>query len=201
MGARDVRGRHRDHVGGRAGLGDGGSHTGRSEEVDLDGLRQGSIEGNGGGRVDDHVRGRQGGATFVVEPEPVAADIAGDGADPACHLRVEVVAQLGAQAVEAVVLDHLSGEPGGRVRSAPRSYEDRHLGLGDAADDALDQSCAQEAGGAGYEEAFPTEIPLNGHRNCLAPPVESVYHLVSAQLVDQRPHPGRCAGLLRQPGI
>ena len=51
-----------------------------------------------------------------------------------------------------------------------------------------------EPGGSGNEEAFPTEIPLNGHQKCLPPPEDSVYHLVSGQLVDQGPDPGCRSG-------
>ena len=77
MGARDVRGRNGDEVGGRTGLGDGGCHPRGAEKVDLDGLGQGGVERDGGGRVDDHVRGSEGAPSLLVEPEPVAADVAG----------------------------------------------------------------------------------------------------------------------------
>ena len=101
------------------------------------------------------------------------------------HLVAETVAELGAQAVEAVVLDHLAGQPGGGVGPAPGAHQDGDLGLGDAAQDPLDEGGAQEAGGARDEEALAPEIPLDRHRDFLAPDAESVYHLVSAQLLDQ----------------
>ena len=189
VGAGDIGGRDRDKVRGRSGFYDGGRHPGRAEKVDLDGLGQWSIEGDGGGRVDDHVRRRQRAAPLLVEPEAVAAHIAGDGVDPSRHLLVEAVSKLRAQAVEAVVLDHLAGESGGGVRPAPGPHEHGHLGIGDAAEDALDQGGAEKPRGTGDEEAFPTENPLNGHRKCLPLLVDSVYHLVSAQLDDEGPHP------------
>ena len=170
---------------GRAGLDHGGGHPGGPEQVDLDRLRQGSVEGHGGGGVDDDVCRGESRPPPVVEPEPVAPDVAGHGAHPARHLVAEPVAQLAPQPVEAVVLDHLAGEPGGGVGPPSRPDQDRHLGVGYAADDALDQGRAQEAGGAGDEEALPAKLPLDGHRNCLPPPDESVYHLVSAQLLHQ----------------
>ena len=50
-----VGGRHRDQVGARPDLGDGGRHPGGAEQVDLDGLGQRRVEGDRGGRVDDDV--------------------------------------------------------------------------------------------------------------------------------------------------
>ncbi len=131
VGAGDIGGRDRDEVRGRSGLCDGGRHPGRAEKVDLDGLGQWSVEGDGGGRVDDHVRRGQRAAALLVEPEPVAAHVAGDGVDPSRHLLVEAVSKLRAQAVEAVVLDHLAGESGGGVRPgarAARARSPRHRG-------------------------------------------------------------------------
>ena len=168
--AGDVRGRHGDQMARAEPVVDhGGGHPGGPEQVDLDRLGQGGVEGDGGGGVDDDVGGGQRVPPVVVEAEAVAPDVAGDGPDPAGDLVGELVAELAAQAVEAVVLDHLAGEPGGGVGPAPGPDQDGHLGVGDAAEDALDQGGAQEAGGAGDEETLPAEVPLDGHRKCLPP--------------------------------
>ena len=45
----------------------------------------------------------------------------------------------------------------------PGRIEHGDLGLGDAAQDPLDQGRPEEAGGPGDEESLPTEIPLDGH--------------------------------------
>ena len=55
--ARDIGSGDRDEVGGRSGLGDGGSHPGGAEQVDLDGLGERGVEGDGGSGVDDDVGG------------------------------------------------------------------------------------------------------------------------------------------------
>ena len=77
VGAGDVCGRHRDQVPGRAGLDHGGGHPGRPEHVDLDRLGQGGVEGHGGGGVDDDVSCGERRPAPVVQPEPVASDVAG----------------------------------------------------------------------------------------------------------------------------
>ena len=120
VGAGHVGGRHGDQVGGRTRGGHGRGDPGGTEQVDLDGLGQGGVEGDGGGRVDDDVAGGQGGPALVVEPEAILPDVAGDGPDPAGHLGGEAVAQLGAEAVEAVVADHLAGQAGPRHRPVGR---------------------------------------------------------------------------------
>ena len=66
----------------RTGFCDGGGHPGWAEEVDLDGLSQWSVEGDGGSRVDDHVRCGQRAAPLLVQPEAVAAHVACNGVDP-----------------------------------------------------------------------------------------------------------------------
>ena len=71
-----VRGGHGDQVGARAGGGHGGADPGGAEQVDLDRLGQGGVEGDGGGRVDDDVAGGQGGPPGVVQPEAVLAHVA-----------------------------------------------------------------------------------------------------------------------------
>ena len=183
--ARHVSGRHGDQVGGRPDLVHGGGDPRGAEQVDLDGLGQRGVEGDRGGRVDDDARLGEGGAAFVVESEPLLPHVSGDGADPLGDLVVEAVAQLVAQAVEAVVLDDLAGQPGRCVGPAAGPHQEGDLRPRDAAQDPLDQGRAQEAGGTGDEEALPTEIPLNGHRECLPLPTDVVYHMVSDQLSDQ----------------
>ena len=150
--------------------------------------RRGKLERNtldGCGRVDDHICRRQ----RVVGPRHRARARPGSRRrgrpDPPRHLRVEPVAQFGVQAVEAVVLDDLAGEPGGGIRSAPRSHQHGDLGLGDAADDALDQGGAQKAVAPVMKKRFPRRSRSMGIGNVLPPPAESVYHLVSAQLHDE----------------
>ena len=59
------------------------------------------------------------GATRFVESESVLPDVPCDGVHPPRHLFVQLIAQLCLEAVEAVVLDHLAGEPRRRVCSAP----------------------------------------------------------------------------------
>ncbi len=66
-----------------AGGGDGRGDPGRAEQVDLDGLVERGVEADGGRRVDDDVAGGQQSAAVVVEAEPVAADVTGDGDEPA----------------------------------------------------------------------------------------------------------------------
>ena len=160
----------------RAGVGDGGGgHPGRAEQVDLDRLGQRGIEGDGGGGVDDHVGRGQRGPPGVVEPEAVLAHVAGHGLDPAGHLIGEGVAQLVAQPVEAVVLDDLASHPRGGVGPASRPDQHRDVRLGQAAHDPLDQGGAQEAGGAGDEEALAGGGPGRW-------PSGNVYHLVGRAL-------------------
>jgi hypothetical protein len=119
--------------------------------------------------VDDHVGSAQGLAAAVVEPESVAADVAGHGPHPPLDLGGKVVAEFASEAVEAVVLDDLPGQPGRGVRTPPGSDQHGDLGLWDAAQDPLDQGRPEEAGGSGDEESLPTEIPLDGHQKCLPP--------------------------------
>ena len=60
-------------------VGHGGGDAGGPEEVDLHGLGERRVEGDGGGGVDDDVRRGQGGPPFVVEAQAVAADVTGHG--------------------------------------------------------------------------------------------------------------------------
>ena len=87
-----------------------------------------------------------------VQAEPVDADVAGQHVHPAIHLGVEAVAELGAQAVEAVVLQDLATHPVGRA-PAPRADQQGHLALGDGPQQALGEGGAEEAGRAGDGDA------------------------------------------------
>ena len=154
---------------------------------------------------------RNASAPSFVETEAIAPDVAGHGLDPPADLGGEFVPELVAQPVEAIVLDHLAGEASGGVGPAARADEDGDLGLWDAAQDALDQGGAQEAGGAGDEETAAAQIPLNRHQKCLPFWADVVYHLVSAQLLgfpapdsdcpDEGPHPRRGPLVLRRPRL
>ena len=134
--------------------------------------------------MDDDVRRGQCGTTLVVQAEAILAHIARDGSQPAGHLIGKPRAELGPQAVEAVVLDHLAGQAGGGGGPAARADQHDDFGLGDAAQDAFDQRSAQKPGGTGNEKTLGVEVPADGHRECLAWSAESVYHLVSADRSD-----------------
>ena len=67
---------------------------------------------------------------------------------------VEAVAELVAQAVEAVVAHHLACQAGRGVRPARRAHEHDHLAPRDGAQEALDEGRAQEAGGPRDEDAL-----------------------------------------------
>ena len=81
---------------------------------------------------------------------------------------VEAVAELLAQAVEAVVLQDLLGGPLHRRRPPAGPDEEDDLAVGDAAEDALDQGGSEEPGGAGDEEALTGQgVADAGHPICL----------------------------------
>ncbi len=88
-----------------------------------------------------------------VQAQPVGPDVAGHGRDPGCDLLVEAVAELRAQAVEAVVPEDLLGGPLDRRRPASGPDQEHHLTVRDAAQDTLDQGGAEEPGRTGDEEA------------------------------------------------
>ena len=88
-----VAGRHRDQVGLRAGFGQDCGHPARPEQVDLHRVVEGRVEVHGGRRMDHDVAAGQRGPAFVVEVEPVDADVAGHRGDPASgHLLVALAA-------------------------------------------------------------------------------------------------------------
>ena len=116
----------------------------------------------------DDVAPRQRLQPVGVQAQAVGGHVAGHGGDPVGHGRVEPVAQLLAEAVEAVVLQDLLGGPlQGRGPPAGADEED-DLAVGDAAQDALDQGGSEEPGGAGDEET-PTGqgVADAGHPICL----------------------------------
>ena len=141
------------------------------------------VEGDGRGGVDDDVGGSQGGpARSSSSPSPSCPTSPATACTRRGDLFAELIAPLRSEAVEAVVLDHLAGEPRRGVRSAPRPDEDGDLGVGDAAEDAFDQRRSQESGGARDEESLGAEVPLNRHVKYLPSGPRFVYHLVSGQL-------------------
>ena len=118
--------------------------------------------------MDDDVAVRECLEAAGVQAEAVGGHVAADGRDPGRHRLVEPVAQLLAEAVEAVVLQDLLGGPLHRRRPATGTDEEDDLAVRDAAEDALDQCGPEEPGGAGDEES-PTGqgVADAGHPICL----------------------------------
>ena len=82
-----------------------------SEEVHLHRTVERGVEAHRGGGVDDGVARGERRPSVVVEAQPVAADVAGHRGDPSRrHLGEAVLAELGSQAVEGVVLQDLAGD-------------------------------------------------------------------------------------------
>src|SRR5579875_537176 len=134
----------------------------RPEEVDLDGAVERRVEAHRGSGVDDDVAGGELAATGVVQAEALACDVAGDRDHPSRHLVVESLAELGAQAVEAVVPQDLATEALGRVGPAPRADEEEELAPGDGAKESLDEGRPEEARRTGDRDAPPGE-PISDH--------------------------------------
>jgi hypothetical protein len=108
--------------------------------------------------VDDDVAAGQRGPVGVVEPEAVAGDVAGDHRDPPGHHLVERRrAQLGAQAVEGVVTEHLAPGPLGGRGPLARPDQQHELAAGHRPQQPLDQGGAEEAGPAGDGDALAVE--------------------------------------------
>ncbi len=177
MGAGHVRGRHRNEelrpqpalrprqVARQKGR---GGDAGRTEQVDLDGRVEGSVEAHRGRRVHDDVAFRQDSEPFVVEPEPVGAHVAREGGHPLCHLRPEPGTELGTKTVEAVVAQYLALDSLGGGSPATGPDEEDHSALGNRAQEALDERGAEEAGGPSHEEAPPGQgFTHRGHEFCL----------------------------------
>jgi len=143
MRAGHIRGRHRNQVSARARCRHGFTDSGRPQKVDLDGLSQRGIKGNGGGRVNDHVGSGQRGPSFVVKPQAVLTDVTGHGPHPPSHLGGKSIAQFGPQTVKTVILDDFTSQTGGCIGPATRSHQDGYFSLGNAAQDAFYQRSAQ----------------------------------------------------------
>jgi len=99
--------------------------AGRPEQVDLHGGVERCVEAHRGRRVDDHVTAGEERPSVRVEAKPLLPDVPGDDAEPPRGLGVEAVAELGPQAIEAVVAQDLplqavggAGPPAGRTRTA-----------------------------------------------------------------------------------
>jgi hypothetical protein len=103
-----------------------------------------------------------------VQAQAVGGHVAGHRGDTGGHRPVEPVAQLLAQAVEAVVLQDLLGGPLHRRGPSAGADEQDDLAVGDAAQEAFDQCGTEEPGGAGDEET-PTGqgVADAGHPICL----------------------------------
>ncbi len=100
---------------------EGGRHPDRAEQVDLHGRVQRRVEADRRRRVDDRLAGGQQLLAGGVEAEAVDAHVAGHDQHPAVHLGVEVGAELGAEPVEAVVLEDLAAHPVGRAAPPGRT--------------------------------------------------------------------------------
>ena len=101
-------------------------HPGRTEQVDLDRAVERRVEADGGGasgrRCRSVARSRP---PLGSRPRPSVADVARDRGEPAGDLVVEAVAELGAQAVEAVVAEDLAAGPLGGALAPARADEQR----------------------------------------------------------------------------
>ncbi len=78
----------------------------------------------------DDVARSQRGASRVVEPEPVDADIAGDDREPPFDGRVERVAEFSPKAVERIVAQDLAPHAVSRGASATAADEHDDVGVG-----------------------------------------------------------------------
>ena len=91
-------------------------------------------------------------------PESVGADVAGDRAHPARgHLGEPVLAEVGAQPVEGVVLQDLPLHPLVDRRALARADEQGDLAVRHRSQQALEHRSAQEAGGTGEEELLASQ--------------------------------------------
>ncbi len=146
----------------------GRRHPGRTEEVDLDGGVEGGVEADGGGRMDHDVALREPLAAGLVESETIGGDIPGHGLHPGGHLGLEAVAELVAEAVEAVVPQDLLGGPLPGGRTTPGADQQDDLAVGNVPENALHQGCSQKSGGPGDEEPLAGQsVTHTGHRICL----------------------------------
>ena len=112
--------------------------------------------------MDDHVGGRPDRAVFVTESEPVAADVPRHRADAARRhlgerLRCVWPTVEFAESVERVVLQELLLDTLGCRRPAAVADEEDQLAVGNAAQQALDESGSDEPGRARDGHALASE--------------------------------------------
>ena len=176
--AGDVAGRHRDEVRRDVELVARLRQAGGAEEVDLDGEVEGGVERHRGGGVDDGVAAGEDRPSGLVEPEPVGADVAGHHLNAAGDHLVEgrLAAELLAEPVEAVVLEDLALGALLDGAHAAGPDEEHELAVGGRSQQALDQSGAHEAGGAGDEDALAGKV-VPDHAGSVA---HSLYQMVDA---------------------
>jgi hypothetical protein len=138
---------------GGADVDEGASETCRSEQVHLDRPVERRVERDGRGGVDHEVARCERGASFVVEPQSVATDIARHDRHAPVEHRREVVAVRGAQRVERVVLEDLAVRPllHGRAPAGPQQQHD--VRVGHRSQQPFEQRGAEEAGCAGHGDA------------------------------------------------
>ncbi len=104
--------------------------------------------------MDDDVGGAPQFAVGVVQPEPVAGDVAGDGSDATCDGVVEVVAVRLAQPVEGVVLQDLPLGAASGGRAAAVAHEEDEFAIGNAAQQPFDERGPDEPGRPGDRNAL-----------------------------------------------
>ena len=138
--------------------------------------------------MDHEVARRHSVETLGVETKQVAAHVAPDRRDTSFHLGGEVIAELGAETVKAIVADDLFHRSVEGARPAAWADEQDDGRLGDGPQDPLDQGCAQESCSPGDEEPLTLECLCHSHALFLAWRAEGVYHLVSDHL-DERTNP------------
>ncbi len=139
----------------------------------------------------------------LVEAEAVGPDVAGDHLHPpGGHLGEALAAELGAEAIEGVVLQHLALDAlrGARPLAGPHEQDD--LAAGGGSQQSLHQRGPDEAGRAGHGDALAGE----GFGDHGTLPTTFVYHMVSGPpdpptVGNVRAHPGRRARRLRHQGL
>ena len=147
-------------------LSQGVGHPQRAEQVHLDGAVQGRVEGHRRRSVNHDVAGAEQASPDLVEGEPVSSHVRGNRANaPGDHL-LEAPAELGAQAVEAVVAENLA--PGALRGSLvlAGAHEQDDLASGDAPEQALDERRTEEARPPGNSDPPAGEIV--GYHECVS---------------------------------
>ena len=130
----------------------------RPEEVDLDGRVEGRVERDGGRRVDHDVARGEDLPVVGRQAETVTTDIPADRHDALVgELPEAVTPVLLAEPVEGVVLQQLTLDTLGSGRPLAVADEQHEAAVGDAAEQALDECRADEAGGPGDGDAFSSK--------------------------------------------